>query len=343
MAITHTLPRTHSLLFWSLASCFMGAAITTNLLAQSSPAPVAPATNSSARQPPAKLKEYQDSVARRAKCITQLPVGAVTVLDQPYVDQPEQGASSPSSNQTLDLYVPPGNGPFPLVIYIHGGAWKGGSKEGEGADMAARWLPEGLAVASVDYRFDKDAPFPGMFGDCIDAVAYLRANADKYHLDARRIGVIGQSAGGHLAGVVAMVEGSNVYAHSGPPLQAAVLRCGFYDLTKETSQGPPGWFPYNAHDDFAGLYPNRQYDPGLAKKFSPIYLIHPGIPPVLIEHGDKDTTAPKLQSEMFDNALKKAGADVTWTNYPDYTHNLWKPDVFANELAFFKKAFAAVK
>jgi acetyl esterase/lipase len=302
-----------------------------------------PATNNGAGVPPAKLKEYEDSLARRTKCIGQLPPGSVSVLDQPYVDNPQQGASSPDSSQTLDLYVPPGAGPFPLVIYIHGGAWKGGSKNGEGADMARRWLPEGLAVASLDYRFGKDAVFPGMFGDCIDAVAYLRANADKYHLDARRIGVMGQSAGGHLAGVVAMAEGSNVYAHSGPALQAAVCRCGFFDLTKETSQGPSGWFPYNPRDDFAGLYPGRNYDPALAQKFSPVYLIHPGIPPVLIEHGDKDTTAPLLQSQMFLAALQKAGANATLTNYPDYTHNLWKPDVFAAELTFFRKNFAAVK
>jgi acetyl esterase/lipase len=77
--------------------------------------------------------------------------------------------------------------------------------------------------------------------------------------------------------------------------------------------------------------------------FSPVYLIHAGIPPILIEHGDKDTTAPLVQSQMFYGALKKAGFDVTLTHYPDYTHNLWHPDVFMAELAFFQKAFAAVR
>jgi len=306
----------------------------------------APATPSAAAQlssAAAKQKEVDYSLATRKKWIAHMPPGAVIVLDQPYVPNPVQGASSPESNQTLDLYVPPGDGPFPLVIYIHGGAWKGGCKEGEGADMAAQWLPKGIAVASIDYRFTLDAAFPGMFGDALDAVAYLRANAAKYHLDAKRIGVIGQSAGGHLAGVVAMAEGSSAYPSAGPALQAAVLRCGFYDLTEATSQQPKGWFPYNPRDTFAAIYPNHQIDPAIAKQFSPIYLIHPGIPPVLIEHGDRDTTAPKIQSEMMLAALQKAGADAQLINYPTYTHNLWHPDVFANELAFFQKSFAAVK
>ncbi len=70
-------------------------------------------------------------------------------------------------------------------------------------------------------------------------------------------------------------------------------------------------------------YPNRTYDTDIARKMSPALLIHPGIPPVLIVHGDKDTTAPEPQSQLFEDALKKAGADATYTKYPEYTHNLW--------------------
>jgi acetyl esterase/lipase len=294
-------------------------------------------------QNPKGWKEYQNMLVARAKGIARLPRGSITALDLPYVDKPEQGESSPASNQTLDLYVPPGDGPFPLVVYIHGGSWKGGFKEADGSDIAPRWLPKGLAFASLNYRFVRDAKFPGMFQDCIDAVAFLRANADKYHVDTKRIAVMGQSAGAHLAGVVAMAEGSNAYPNSGPALQAAVLRSGFYDLTKETSQGSPGWFPYNDHDEFANLYPDKHYDSDIARKFSPLYLIHPGVPPILIEHGDKDEISPKVQSEMFLAALQKAGVDATLTNYPDYSHSLWKSDVFDAELVFLKKCFAAVR
>lgn len=273
-------------------------------------------------------KEYQYALKTRVKALSHLPAGSTIVLDLLYVEKPQQGTSFPNSNQTLDLYAPPGEGPFPLVIYIHGGAWHGGCKEGEGADFAARWLPEKLAVASIDYRFAKDAKYPAIFQDCMDAVAFLRANANKYHLDKKKMAVIGQSAGGHLAAVVAMSEGTNYYAHAGPPLQGAILRCGFYDFTQGT-----GKFIKVAGDD--------GYDENRVRKYSPVYMIHPGVPPILIEHGDQDTTAPKAQSEQFAAALQKAGLDVTFTNYPLYNHGLGHPDVLQAELAFLKKCFSS--
>ncbi len=92
-----------------------------------------------------------------------------------------------------------------------------------------------------------------MFQDCIDAIAYLRAHAADYHLDAEHMGVMGESAGGHIAGVVAMAGGSNIYAHFDKPVQAAVLWCGFYDMTRE-GMGP-GKFTSNPRDDFSYLLP----------------------------------------------------------------------------------------
>jgi acetyl esterase/lipase len=307
-------------LFFSLL-CALGG----NLLAEPPPAVI-----------PGKVKEYETAVAARAKWIAMLPAGSVTVLDMPYVEHPFKG-SIPASTQMLDLYVPKGDGPFPLIVWIHGGAWKGGCKDGQGAEIAAKWLPEGFAIASLDYRFVWDAPFPGMFQDCIDAVAWLRGHAAAYHLDAARVGVIGHSAGAHIAGVVAMAEGGSGYANTGPPVQATVLWAGYYDLTRETGPWRPGAMIDNPRDDFTNLYPNRAYDPAIAKKMSPVYLIHPAAPPVLLVHGDKDTTAPLIQSQMFADALHKAGMTVTLTNYPDYNHNLWHPDVFAEALTFFKR------
>jgi acetyl esterase/lipase len=273
----------------------------------------------------AARKEYAYGLAQRDKWLPKLPKGAVTVLDLPYEDNPVEGRH-PASVQKLDLYVPPGEGPFPLVVWIHGGAWKGGNKEQGGAYAAAQLLPEGIALASIDYRFVADAPFPGMFQDCIDAVAFLRSHAATYRLDPARVGVWGESAGGHAAGVVAMAEGDTRFPNSGPPVQAAVLWYGFYDLT----QG-------NKPISYSSLYGNRgPYDEAAAKQISPVYLIHPGVPPVLIARGDQDTTAPLDQSEKMAAALKEAGVDVTFTKYPAYAHNLWHPDSLAEVVAFFK-------
>jgi len=289
-----------------------------------------------------KQKEWTESVAERTRYLAKLPSGTTTVLDLPYVEAPAEGML-PGSGQTLDLYVPSGAGPFPLVIVVHGGAWKGGDKSGWGATVAASFVPEGFAVASINYRCVFDAPFPGMFQDAIDSVAFLRAHAEQYHLDASRIGIFGNSAGSDIGGVVAMAEGGEgaPYVRVGPGVQAAVLWCGFYDMTRETGQYVPGKFigsfVDNPRDDFAYLYPNRTYDPQIAKQMSPLYLIHPGIPPVLLVRGDQDTIAPLVQSEIFEGALKEAGAEVAFTHYPTYTHGLWHSDSVAETLAFFKK------
>ncbi len=292
--------------------------------------------------PVQKQKQYQDEVAARERLLPLLPQGSMTALDLPYVHPPAQG-SVPGSGQTLDLYVPPGPGPFPLIVFVHGGAWKGGFKERLGADLATKWLPEGFAVASIDYRFVFDSPFPGMFQDGVDAIAFLRSHADHYRLDPRKIGLMGMSAGAHIAGLVAMTEGSPVYARSGSAVQGAVILCGFYDLTKESGEWPEGKFPINPRDDFSYLYPGRIYDPAIARKMSPVYQIHPGSPPVLLIYGDKDTVAPLIQSTLFLDALRKAGTSATLTRYPGHDHDLWKPDVLKQSLAFFKHTFAGLR
>jgi len=282
--------------------------------------------------------DFDRHLADRSREVAQLPSGTQTVLDLPYVASPVQG-SVPGSSQTLDLYVPPGAGPFPLVVWIHGGAWKGGDKNQEGPDLALRWGPSGIAVAAVDYRFFVDGSFPGMFQDCIDAVAFLRAHAAAYRLDPSRIGVMGISAGAHIAGVVAMAEGGDAYANLGPAVRGAVLLCGFYDMTKETGPWKSGGMVANPRDDYAMLYPGRVYDPGIAKKASPVYLVRPDVPPVLIVRGDKDATSPEAQSMLLFEALKKNGTKVKLSTYPDYAHNLWHDDVLAEALAFFKERF----
>ncbi|HEX4139538.1 MAG TPA: alpha/beta hydrolase, partial [Candidatus Methylacidiphilales bacterium] len=169
-----------------------------------------------ASQIPGKRKEYHDAVAYRDEKAGTLLPGAKTYFDLPYVDHPATGIF-PASNQTLDLYVPAGDGPFPLIVFIHGGAWKGGDKARRGLDVAQAFVPLGFAVALVDYRFVFDAAFPGMFQDGIDAVAFLRARAADYHLDAGRIGIMGESAGCHIASVVGLAEGesNSAYAHIG--------------------------------------------------------------------------------------------------------------------------------
>lgn len=103
----------------------------------------------------------------------------------------------------LDLHLPKAANP-PLIVYIHGGAWRAGSK----SDVPiAKLLDHGFAIASVDYRLSTQAVFPAQIHDIKAAIRFLRAKSDLYHLNTSRIGIIGSSAGGHLAALVGVTNG----------------------------------------------------------------------------------------------------------------------------------------
>jgi acetyl esterase/lipase len=99
----------------------------------------------------------------------------------------------------MDLRVPDGDGPFPVIVFLHSGAWISGDR---GGGPALRQAARGYAVASIDYRLAPQFHWPAQIEDCKAAVRWLRANAARFHLDANRVGVFGTSAGGHLAAVL---------------------------------------------------------------------------------------------------------------------------------------------
>jgi acetyl esterase/lipase len=195
----------------------------------------------------------------------------------------------------LDLYLPEkSDSPLPLIVWIHGGAWKAGSKDYcPVTPMAAK----GYAVASINYRFIQHAEFPAQIEDCKAAIRWLRANAKKYNIDPDRIGVIGASAGGHLSallgtsGHVKSLEGPGGNADQSSKVQAVV------DLF-----GPTGM-------------PAK--DRTLANA---VTHITKDAPPFLIVHGDADKTVPIAQSERLTEALKKAEVEVTFITKKDAGH-----------------------
>ncbi len=115
--------------------------------------------------------------------------------------------------QQLDLYLPaqPADKPLPLIVYIHGGGWHGGSKAGS---PATGFVAHGYAAASVEYRFSQKALFPAQIQDCQAAIRWLRANSRKYNLDPDHIGVWGGSAGGHLVALLGTAGGKKAF----PPI-----------------------------------------------------------------------------------------------------------------------------
>ncbi len=229
------------------------------------------------------------------------PVGKTAYKDLAYVPGGHE-------KQKLDLYIPiDGDGPFPLIIWIHGGAWKYGSKDG---CIPLPWVAKGYAVASVNYRLSQDAKFPAQIKDCKAAVRWLRAHARQYNIDRDRFIAWGDSAGGHLASLLG-TAGDTVEWEAGPPaessrVQAVIDWYGRADLRRVCTD-----------PDMAG-HPVAQLLGGsgegiaeLARKASPITHVSNDDPPFLIMHGDVDKTVPVQQSEAFANALKEKDVPVT--------------------------------
>jgi acetyl esterase/lipase len=213
--------------------------------------------------------------------------------------------------QRLDLYLPEKpDGLLPVIVWVHGGGWLGGSKEGGGPALPL--VSKGYAVAAINYRLSQDATFPAQIEDCKTAIRWLRAHAKEYHLAADHIGVWGASAGGHLvallgtSGDVKDLEGKQGNLDQSSRVQAVVDWFGPTDLTKMAGSHDQ---PYSPEARLLGgaVQENKEK----AARASPITYVAKDNPPFLILHGDRDPTVPFGQSELMAEALKKAGVEVT--------------------------------
>ncbi len=135
-------------------------------------------------------------------------------------------AYGPLPEQQLDVYLPEaGDGPFPTVIYVHGGGWSVGTRASSAIDFAIDGINRGYAVVGVDYRLLPDGAFPENLFDVKGAIRWLRAHAAEYHLDPERFGMMGDSAGGHLTLMCAMTGDRPEYeGNYGSPEQSTRLQ-----------------------------------------------------------------------------------------------------------------------
>jgi acetyl esterase/lipase len=233
----------------------------------------------------------------------RLPEGTKVMRDVPYIENGHE-------RNRLDLYLPEkAEGPLPLVVWIHGGAWMGGSKDG---CPAAQFVAKGYAVASINYRLSQHAVFPAQIEDCKAAIRWLRANAAKYQIDPNRIGVWGASAGGHLVamlgvtGSVKELEGTGGNLDQSSHVQCVVDWFGPSNLlTMAGSHNNPG----SPESRLIGgpVQDNKEK----ARKASPVTYVGKNAAPFLIMHGDQDNVVPPGQSDELAAALKKAGVEVT--------------------------------
>lgn len=245
--------------------------------------------------------------------------------------------------QKLDLFVPkdsPAGGKRPLIVWVHGGAWLAGSKDG---CPALRFTNDGYAVASINYRLSQHAIFPAQIQDCKAAIRWLRANADKHGIDPNRIGVWGASAGGHLVALLGTTGDVNDFDVGPNPgvssrVQAVIDFFGPTDFTKMSSF--PSMMNHDAPDaPEANLIGGAvQENKDKAQRANPIAYVTKDDPPFLIVHGDKDPLVPHNQSEILLDALKKAGVEATLYTVQGGGHGGFKdPQVDVLVTEFFKK------
>ncbi len=216
----------------------------------------------------------------------------------------------------LDLHVPRGAaGPVPVVVWVHGGGWMEGDRryvplQWTQDQLFAKVVAAGMAVATVDYRLLGDAPLPAAVHDCVAAVRYLRHHADELGLDPDRVGVWGESAGAHLASMVALLGSAGrpdarllgtLGVGAG---RADVAACVLFYGPAEVGPLVDDVVGADAADPFGG-------DASLRTALAPLTQVHDRVPPVLLLHGGADGVVPATESERLHAALGAAGVDST--------------------------------
>lgn len=253
--------------------------------------------------------------------------------------------TNPDWTGKLDIYLPKGAAatdekPRPVVVWVHGGAWQMGSKN---RCPALFLVPRGYAVVSINYRLSQVAPFPAQLHDCKAAIRFLRANAKKYNLDPKRIGVWGASAGGHLVSLLGTVaddkaleadKAAPVHADQDSRVQAV---CNFFGPTDMLKLIPPlsRDDPKNPVAKLLGGAVKDKID--LAKKASPTTHVTKDDAPHLFMHGDRDQLVPLEQSELLNAALKKLGVETSLHVVKGAGHGFGGADVVRRVSAFFDK------
>jgi acetyl esterase/lipase len=204
----------------------------------------------------------------------------------------------------------------PLIVYIHGGAWRIGSKK----EMPLMDLVDsGMPVASVDYRLSTVARFPAQIHDIKAAIRFLRGNSKKLGIKARKIVIAGSSAGGHLAAMVGVTNGNRElegdlgeFRNDSSDVQGIISFFGGSDLTTILKQSTPHGLKVRepALDLLLGGRPDQL--PEVARLASPVFHVDKKDPPLLLFHGDQDPQMPINQAHQLQGAYEKAGAKVSF-------------------------------
>lgn len=254
------------------------------------------------------------------------PTAGQTVQDVEYA---RIGAES----LRLDMHLPTGEGKRrPTIVGIHGGGWRGGDKRHIRGLSA--FVRAGFVVASINYRLTAEARYPAAINDCQTAVRWIRAHAGNYGIDPDRIGVLGGSAGGHLALMVGMLNDD--------PNQDISSRvravCAWFGPA-DFRDGPAG---DKAFAQFIGA--TFEENPKAYREASPATHVSNNSPPTLLIHGANDRVVPIRHSQTMHAALRAAGVESTLVVVRNAGHGFRGqsirpsfPAILAKTVSFFKK------
>ena len=265
----------------------------------------------------------------------KVPEGVTVYRDVAYVTDGHE-------RHKLDLYVPDTGENLPLIIWIHGGAWRGGDKTHY---VRMEYLKTGYAGASINYRLSQHAVFPAQIEDVKAAVRWLRANAETYRLDPNRFAAWGSSAGGHLVamlgttGDIAEFEvGENLKVSS--RIQVVVDYFGPTDFLQMDAHSLPDGLVHDAPDSPESQLvggPIQEHKDRVARA-NPITYVSKDDCPFLIIHGDRDKLVPYHQSVLLKDALEAAGVPVAFYKVEGGGHGWFKdPKVPELTKAFLEK------
>ncbi|HEX3134897.1 MAG TPA: alpha/beta hydrolase [Planctomycetota bacterium] len=239
----------------------------------------------------------------------------------------------------------PAKQPRPAVVFIHGGAWSGADRT-NGHPLIRLLAANGFVAVSIDYRLSGQAAFPAQLEDCKCAVRFLRAHAQQYHLDPKRIGVAGGSAGGHLAALVGLtprtagLEGNGGWDDISSQVAAVADLYGISDMA--------ALFDEKTLVDAAKklMRTTPQENPERYRQASPLALVNASAPPFYLAHGDRDTTVPFSHSQKLADALKAQRVEASLRVMTGQGHEsiATLPNYVKDDLvAFFTKQLGPVE
>lgn len=243
----------------------------------------------------------------------------------------------------LDVAVPADVSNPPLLIWVHGGAWRSGDKD----EVPRTFVEHGFATASVNYRLSTEARFPAAAHDVKAAIRFLRAHAREYGYRADRIVIAGQSAGAHLAQLVGVTNGdAELEGRVGGNLdessdvQAILAYYGASNFMTILAQSTP--FGLNVRVPALELWLGAAPDdaPDLARLASPVTHVDATDPPLFMLHGDQDPQMPINQSHELQGAYEALGLDVTLDVVHGAGHGgrlFYAPEHLERALAFLRR------